>query len=339
MRILYNSVHAVLEYDEVKLLTELGHDVFSMGAYSDPKGHKSLPRPAIKGMNYYPAFEKVTRENPRTNLPKEFFDNFDIIINMHQPEFITENWDKMKDKKVVWRSIGQSVQSVENMIRRMRYEGLKIVRMSPMEQFIPDYLGSDAIIRFYVDTDEFQGWNGETKKVINFTQSLKARRVFCHHDEIIKMVEGFPAYIYGSGNDDLGPLNGGELPYDLMKGQLRDNRVFVYGGTWPSPYTLSLMEALSTGIPVVAIGKQLAEELPGIPQQNWMNYYEVDAVIENGISGFISNDYGQLRAWIHELLENHELAKMIGAKGREKAIEIFGKEGIKESWKVFLESL
>lgn len=317
----------------------MGIECFSHGAYLDPKGHKSLPRPEIVGMKYNPDLEKLAREHPKTQLPQELIDWADIIMIAHTPEWVTENWDRIKHKKVVWRSIGQSTKHVENSIRRMRYEGLLIVRMSPMEQHIPDYIGADAIIRFYKEPKEFGNWNGETKRVINFTQSLKGRRVFCHYDSIFRSIEGFPATIYGTGNDDLGPLNGGELPYDLMKGALRDNRVFIYGGTWPSPYTLAFIEAWMSGIPIVAIGNSLAGEMPEIPHPDRINYYEIPALIENGINGFFSDDLGQIRAWIHELLENPELAKMISKNGHDKAVTIFGRDAIETQWAEFFANL
>lgn len=339
MNILYLSCHSILEYDEVSLLTELGHNVFSDGAYSDPTGNKLLPRPGISNGKYFPELEQLARENPKTHLADETIEWADVIIIMHTPEWVTENWDRIKHKRVIWRSIGQSTKHVENMIRKARYEGLKIVRYSPVEANLPDYVGNDMTIRFYKDPEEFKEWNGDTKRVINMSQSLKARRMHCHYDDIMAIIDGFPALIYGSGNDDLGPLNGGELPYDLMKGAMRDNRVFVYGGTWPAAYTLAFMEAWMTGIPIVAIGRDLAEQVSGIPTQDRLSFYEVTNFIEDGVNGFIADDYGKARAVIHELLEDHELAKRIGAAGREKAIEIFGKETIMAQWKEFLESL
>ena len=33
LKILYCSTHTILEFDEISLFTELGHEVFSMGAY------------------------------------------------------------------------------------------------------------------------------------------------------------------------------------------------------------------------------------------------------------------------------------------------------------------
>ena len=333
------SCHSILERNLLSLFTEMKMEVFSNGAYSDPKGNKLLPRPSVLEAPYFPEYEKLSKEFAQTKLPSELIEPFDIIFAMHTPEFITENWDKMKHKKVVWYSIGQSTRHIENMIRKMRYEGMRMVRYSPMEQNIPDYLGADAIIRFHSDEDDFKNWNGNTKRVINMTQSLKGRRIACHYDHIMKILEGFPALIYGSGNNDLGPMNGGELPFDLMKGALRDSRVFVYGGTWPTPYTLSLMEAMLTGIPTVAIGPKLAEEINGVVRDDVGHFYEVQHIIQNGQSGFISDNIDELRGYVHQLLEDFELAKKIGSAGRNRAIELFGKNKIKKEWEIFFNKL
>lgn len=290
-------------------------------------------------MTYYPEWEQIGREFPRTNLPAEFLNSFDVIISMHMPEFITENWEKMKHKKVIFRSIGQSTQHVENMIRRMRYEGLKVIRYSPMEENIVGYVGGDAMIRFYKDENEWKDWTGHEKRVINFTQSLKGRRAFCHYDDIMSMINGFPALVYGPGNEDLGGLNGGELPYDLMKGALRDNRCYVYAGTWPAPYSLSFMEAFMTGIPIVSIGPRLAEDIPEIGQNDRLRFFEIGNFIQHGHNGFISDNINELRDCIHQLLEDHELAKRIGEAGRKTALELFAKQPILEQWRTFLDQL
>jgi len=331
------SVHECLEYDEVSLLTELGHEVFSNGAYLNPEGHPGLRRPEIQGAKHYPEFEKLARVHPRTELPKELIEPFDAIIVMHQPELIIHNWNRMKHKKVIWRSIGQSVPHIENMLRRFQKEGLKIVRYSEKERNILNSLPEDAIVRFYKDPKEFGNWNGKNKEVVNFTQTLKGRRQFCHHDHILQIMAGFPARVYGHGNEDLGgDLNGGSLSYDHMKGKMRDSRVFVYGGTWPASYTLSFIEAWMTGIPIVALGKDLAENLEGCPH---IEFYEVHELIENGVDGFVSNSIEELRSYIAMLLEDHEIAKQISDKAQVKAKNIFGKEKVKRQWKDLLKNL
>src|SRR3990167_2610296 len=40
-------LHSIEEYDQVRLLTELGHDVFSPGAYVDPAHPSDDKRPPI----------------------------------------------------------------------------------------------------------------------------------------------------------------------------------------------------------------------------------------------------------------------------------------------------
>ncbi len=336
-RILYISVHAILEHDELKLFHELGKEFYSLGAYGNPAGHPLLPRPALPAdVPYLKSLDDASKLFPRTEIPDAFLDHFDTIIVMHSPDILVQNWPRFRSKNVIWRSIGQSNRSVEEALAPLRRDGLKIVRYSPKEVNIPGYMGSDALIRFYKDPDELHDWNGNDHTVINFTQTLKGRRVFCHYDHVMEMIAGFPAKVYGSGNEDLGNLNGGELTWDLMKGKLRDSRVFVYTGTWPAQYTLSFMEALMTGIPIVAIGKRLAQEIAGV---DYMDFYEVADMIQDGVNGFVSDDMSTLRSHIQQLLTDDTLARSISEKGRETALQLFAKDPIKEQWKTFFASL
>lgn len=108
MRILYLSVHEVLEYDELKIFTELGHECFSHGAYCRPHLGSSL-RPPISEMPYDPRFADLVDRFPKNNLPPEMIEDKDVIIIIHTPSLVIDNWEKIKHKRVIWRSIGQSV--------------------------------------------------------------------------------------------------------------------------------------------------------------------------------------------------------------------------------------
>lgn len=335
MKILYLSHHSVLEFYEVSLFLEMGHDVFSAGAYSDPKGHKLLHRPGIEGAPYYPEYERICREHPKTELPQDFIDEFELIICMHNPDVLIENWPRMKHKKVIFRSIGQNTPELERILKPLKDEGLKVVRYSPMEKNIPDYMGEDAMIRFYVDKEEFKDWNGNNKRVINFTQSLKDRGNNCYYNTILETMSGYDSKIFGPGNENLGNLNGGSVPFELQKGQLRDSRVFFYAGTWPAPYTLSFIEALMTGTPVVSISGQLSK-IPSVPE--W-DFHEISSIINNGTSGFIAQTINEARGYIRQLLDNDDLSVKISEGGRKKAIELFGKGFIKSEWDNFFKKL
>ncbi|HYD35543.1 MAG TPA: hypothetical protein VD999_05725 [Vitreimonas sp.] len=332
MKILYISCHQVLEYDEVKLFHELGFDVFSTGTYAYPHFRPGMIRPGLPELTHYPELERLasTIVSSGYAIPSELIEWADTIIFMHLPEAMEKNWEKLRHKRVIFRSIGQCVAHQERILARLVKEGLQIVRYSPMEQELPDFAGLNATIRFYKDPSEFRGYTGENPLVINFSQSILQRQSECHYQEINQIMSGFDAKIFGTGNENLGSMNGGQVSYEEMKRLMRESRAFIYGGTWPAPYTLSLIEAMMSGIPVVALGKKHAELDRGL------SFYEVHDIIQNGVHGFVSNDVSYLKSQVEYLINHKETAIKIGEQGRQRAIELFGKETIKNQWESFL---
>lgn len=331
MKILYLSCHAILEYDELKLFEDLGIDYFSLGSYLDPQNPVDGIRPALTKV-VDPELYKLSPN--RDAIPKEFFDRFDVIIVMHIPEWIINNWENMKHKKVIWRTIGQSTPSHEAKLTKYRQEGLKIVRYSPAERKMNNFIGEDALIRFYKDPAEFGNWNGNTSELITFAQNMPTRSDFCNYRVTQKVMHGFNAHIYGNKNDEAGELNGGYKTYDELKQIMRDSRVYFYTGTQPASYTISFMEAWMTGIPVVAIGQKLWNNLNVAG-----DVYEVHELIENGVNGYVSDDIDALRHYVELMLNNRSMAEQIGITGRKKAISIFGKDNIKKDWQNLFNSL
>lgn len=334
MNILYLSCHSILEYDEVRLLTELGYNVFSIGAYSNPAGDNTLPRPSIPNLKFYSEFfdyavkmQSSENENEKNIIPDELISWSDVIIYMHMPEQLARNWKRIKHKRVIFRSIGQNTQVEEDILRPLHSQGLEIIRYSPLERNIPNFSGEDHLIRFYKDPDEYGNWNGQQSQAINITQKIKSRHKECFYNEIQYMLWNFPNKIYGMGNDNLGDQWGGFLSTVEHQKVLQDNRCFVYGGTHPASYTLSFIEALMTGIPIVAIGKGPARS------HSVYDYYEIPHLLINNENGFFSNDLWYLRDVIENLLINHDFAQKISNSGRELAVELFGKKNIASQWK------
>jgi len=340
MKILYLSCHSILEFDEVSLLNELGHYVFSPGAYIDPSKEQDM-RPSLLDVEYdpedvaaYHALGKPGRDNKEL-LTKEFVDRFDVVIVMHMPKWITINWEAMKHKTVIWRTIGQSIAHQEKLLKPYRDEGLKVIRYSPRETTIPNYIGGDATIRFYKDPEEFGNWAGTDNRIITFGQSMRQRDMNCNFTFFEQATRPFSRGLYGPGNEDSGDFAHGKQSFDDLKRMMREARCYFYTGTHPASYTLNFMEAWMTGVPIVAIG----------PKHGNASYfpdhdlYEIPDLIENGVNGFISDDINELQAAIKLLLEDEDLAKRISAAGRASAIEHFGKETIKLQWASFLRSL
>jgi hypothetical protein len=329
MRILYLSCHSILEYDELKLFTELGIDWFSLGSYVIPTKPVDPIRPPIQ---YHPDQWLTEYAPARDNIPAEFLAKFDTIIVMHVPDWIEQNWDKFREKRVIWRTIGQSTPAIERRMFQYRTRGSQIVRYSPREANLEPNAGCDTIIRFYKDEREFGHWVGAGNEVITVAQDMKHRAEFCNFDAFVTITKGFNAKIYGPKNENAGELNGGFLTYDDMRQKMRDARVYIYTGTQPASYTLNLIEAMMTGAPIVAIGPRLANSLS---RKNDINA-DLYEIIKNGVNGFWSDDINKLREYVEFLVKDVKAARRIGQMGRNTAIELFGKEVVKLKWKQFL---
>ncbi len=334
MKLLYLSCHSVLEFDEIKLFKELGIDVLSHGVYKNPNNPGDVKRPGIKS-EVLPYFLDLVQKCEKEELSREMIELFDVIMIMHRPDWVINNWEKMKDKIVIWRSIGQSTIDVETILEQARREGLKIVRYSPRERTIPGYIGEDAMIRFYKDPAEFGPYTGEKKQIFNISQSFSQRVDFCNFDVFKQIVDGLPWKAAGSENEPLKDHWIGEVDYETLRSELRKSRVYVYTGTYPAAYTLSFIEAWMTGIPIVALGPMLGNS----PYEPGQLTYEIQDLIKNGSDGFYSDDISVLRTMVKDLLDDLTLSKQMGEAGRRKAIKIFGKETIKKQWKEFFDGL
>jgi hypothetical protein len=327
MKLAYFSCHAILEYDELRLFEALNIDYFSFGSYVFPTEPVDPIRPALTRNNHYDNIP------PRDGLTKEFIDQFDTILVMHIPEWIITNWELFKGKRVIWRTIGQSTSAHEAKLLPFRNQGLQIVRYSPREMNINGYIGQDAMIRFYKDPDEYKNWQGNSGEVVTISQDMKNRGEFTNYKTYMQIIEGIPtAKIYGTKNESLGDLSGGFLTYDGMKNVMRQASVYLYTHSQPACYTLNFIEAMLTGVPIVAIGPKLAESL-----KIANNTYEIPDIIQNGVNGYYSDDIEELKGYIKMLLMDKQLAKRIGDAGRHTAKQLFGMDTIKQQWKDFLQ--
>lgn len=333
-------MHEVLERYECDMLTRMGHEVYSHGAYARPHGDQDRMRTGIPDMPYDPHWVELCTRYGKENLHPEMIEPFDVIIVMHEPSFIIDNWTKIHHKRVIWRSIGQSVAGVEERLWPYRDMGLEIVRYSPQEALIPNYIGADAIIRFGIDPDEFKGWTGGADMFLNFTQSMKSRGSHCGWSTINRLWDmNIPVALFGAGNsytdsEKYGANIRGYVPFETQKRVLREAPAYMYFGTHPASYTLNFMEAWMTGIPIVAVGPTI-----GSPRNSGyaQDTYEIPFLIENGISGFYSDNVIELADMLTALKDDPVMASEMSIAGRAAAIETFGLDTISAQWKAFLE--
>lgn len=349
MRILFLSCHSVLEYLELRLLTEMEYEksieVFSLGAYTNPLQEADFMRGVIPQGKLYPDLYQVAMQCDQSDIHDELLAWADVVLMMHnsaipgqkeQQRWLVRNWAKFEKYKVtvIWRSIGQSTPDIEKELAVYRAKGLKIVRYSPLEKNLPSFAGEDAMIRFYQDETELKGWSGDKLRVATIAQSFKKRSSHLGYDVFHRATEGMFRIVFGTDNDDIMDINGGKRTYAELKQDLRETRVFFYYGTVPAPYTLSLMEAMMTGVPVVAAG---------VPLRKHKNYpwqqYEINDIIKNGVNGYVGDTIDDMRGYLQLMLDDIEKAQRISDAGRQTAIELWGKKGRMQEWAKFFKTL
>jgi hypothetical protein len=330
MNILYLSCHEILEYDEIKLFTEMGHKVVSYGAYSNPNSPGIL-RPKIDGMFFDNELYQLVLQSGKDFPHPKLVEWADVVIVMHKQEWVA---GVHYAKRIIWRSIGQNTAGQEQKLKFLKGKSprLQIVRYSPYEKRISGYAGEDACIRFYKDEQEFDGWQGSVYQGMTIAQSMPnpGRQRELNYSLFEQVAKQVPLSLFGVGNES-SQFHTGELSYNALKQTLKQFRFYFYTGTMPAPYTLGFIEALMTGIPIVAIGEGLAYD--NFYQQNT---YEVANILKTGKNGFVSDDATTLVKYCRDLLDNPQMAKKIGDNGRATAVELFGKEIIRRQWEAFL---
>lgn len=338
-RVLLCLSHSIEEYDQLKLLHGLGYEVASIGGYIDPAHPHDPKRPALDIPCYSEVKDAVDGLGTDDNLgaaqqrvPEgvlEWLGEDGVVIYHHYLDRLFGQWDHLRDwrgggGRLVWRTVGQSTMENEQRAQAFVKDGLEIVRYSPKEKNIPGYAGEDALIRFYKDETEWSGWTGEHEVVINITQHLAQRDPWTNYGFWQEATQGLEALPLGPGSEAIGGL--GEMPLDTMAGALRSARCYLYTGTQPASYTLGLLEALMTGIPVVSIGP------------SHMRIFPYGHLLFEGldIAALGSNDPQECNNLLSGLLTDKDVAAQVSQHQRHRAMLTFGREAVGSAWVEFL---
>ncbi len=154
-------------------------------------------------------------------------------------------------------------------------------------------------------------YTGEKPRGIVVINNLPIRGRLLGLDIFLKVREHVPIDLVGMGTGDLGL---GEVLHPQLPEFISKYRFFFN----PIRYTslgLAVCEALMQGIPVVGLATT-----------------ELSAVIDNGHSGFIHTDVNYLIDKMNLLIEDAELARQIGAGGRQLAQSRFNIMRFVQDW-------
>jgi len=243
--ILYISCHSVLEYDELKLLTSLGHSIFSVGSYFDPQNPGESIRPPLR-LHQDPEWRDLFYKTECTfdRLSKEFLSRFDVIIAMHGHKFLENNLKNIdKRTRTFWRGIGQSTPVIEQKLKSLRARGIKLIRYSPLEAKTANYAGEDYLVRFYKKAEEFKGTDKRNGNGFICYNAITQRQAFNDWNESKTFIEARGFDVFGLSNEGLKNHKGflsSEKQLNLFKTY---SSVFCLS-SYPAPYTLGFIEAV-----------------------------------------------------------------------------------------------
>ncbi len=334
MRILYLSVHQVLEYDDLRLFRRLGHQVFSIGNYIRPDPNFPL-RPSLDLGADHPdllhAFETMgcvyDRSLAKCFVTPEFVSLFDVVVVMHDADSIARLWSALRVRPVIWRTIGQAVDHFESVAAPLRADGLHIVRYSPNEMLSDSYIGSDALIRFAKDPADFPPWEGHECRVVSFV-NLFAQRYPGSYARYERLTAGLPHVLGGLHNEGL-PSAVGAVAVEAQLKMLQSSRAYLYASGDGVPYTLTFMEAWLAGIPVVLMDDGEVRS----------RFDEIPVLVRDGETGFVARTEDDARCVLEALMRDDALARRIGNAGRQAAEAVFGWDVAAEHWGTLLEAV
>lgn len=243
--ILYISCHSVLEYDELRLLTSLGHSIFAIGSYFDPQNPGESIRPQLR-LHQDPGWRDLFYKTSCTfpMLSREFLSKFDVIIAMHGHKFLEDNLKNIaKDCQILWRGIGQSLPQIEQKLKNLKSKGVQLIRYSPLEAKTANYAGEDYLVRFCKREAEFEGDNQRNGKGFVCYNAITQRSSFNDWNESSGFIRANDFDIYGGSNESLKNYKGFLSPTDQLDLFKTYSKVYCLS-SYPAPYTLGFIEAI-----------------------------------------------------------------------------------------------
>ncbi len=176
------------------------------------------------------------------------------------------------------------------------------------------YDGYHKTIYPAIDENFWNGWIGDEKKIVHVRNSFKSRDPQKFKD-FEYVCDKNPYTLIGRD---------GNLQCDYIKllEEYKKHRVFVNIEIFTSTFSISSMEAMMCGMPIICNDIESTGE-----------------AIRNGVEGFISNNLDYLKNKTNDLLNDYEMAKELGKNAREMAKIKFGKKQFNLAWNDFLNSI
>jgi hypothetical protein len=335
LKILYFSCHEILEYDDLKMFTGAGHRVFSVGSYADPskKDYQfRSPLPQFFDQEFWQAFNDSGGILHAKRTPRAFVNMFDVIVSNHHPVFVRDNLANFGEKPVIVRTLGQSTLTTEAELKEFG-ERIYIVRYSYREVDTPGFAKTDAVIYFSKDPEDFGEWKGGDGG-LTFHNGFEQRSGFSYPD--LAMWREFHAAtgsrLYGAWNEAI-TQSSGEVSASRIPQLYSTASYYFYVYSQPASYSLSFMEALMAGVPILAPSTKLVSSMgSGTDDSAWRPHrYEVPHFLRKE-GGVLYDSIPEAITAAQRLTRYETYARSVSAQARKNAVANFGTKSIARQW-------
>jgi len=168
-----------------------------------------------------------------------------------------------------------------------------------------------------IDVGEYGGYHGADARVLRVGNFMRRRDVMLGHTAQLEILGDRPSTLLGLNE----PQDGGRFTrsWDDLKEHFQSHRVFLNTTVeaYEDGYNLSMLEAMSTGMPIVSTANG-------------------SSPIVDGVNGFISDDRAYLSARIDDLLADRNLAHRLGAAARETVARAYPQDAFVLKWNALL---
>lgn len=177
-----------------------------------------------------------------------------------------------------------------------------------------DYGIPGTVILPGIDVDAYGGYLGEKEEILRVGNMMRERDIMFDVDTQEAACAGLPNRVVG--HNPMIPGAQRAASFDELKRFYREGRCLLHvtREAWEDGYNLSMLEAMATGMPVVALANATCP-------------------IQPGVNGLTALDAAGLHSHLADLLADRQMASELGRAGRELIRERFPLERFVALWR------
>ncbi len=175
-----------------------------------------------------------------------------------------------------------------------------------------------AVIRPCADPEEYGGFEGTRPVALRVANHVLARQERFDWAAHLAITRGHASALVGDNPTIEG--SGPASSWEELRARYREHRAYVHsaGRGLDDGYNLGVVEAMTTGMPIVSLA---GSESP----------------VVDGYSGYVSADVGYLNERLGALLADRDLALELGGRARSAALELFSVSRFVKAWHAAIE--